>query len=177
MDNTEQDITRLVQRLRVRNKVPGTGTLGSEKRRTALLSGLSIVDPLDQQVSPEVAELMEHRQRQTAMTTIALGLLVAQDQDPNLTATLVNPLSSPAIPPPPSTQAAPSTAPPSAEAAIPVSEVPERENIFLHGLQTLVQRVRRRRVPVLQQMSMVECGAACLAMILSYNGRPTSVSE
>ncbi|HET8840752.1 MAG TPA: cysteine peptidase family C39 domain-containing protein, partial [Ktedonobacteraceae bacterium] len=34
-----------------------------------------------------------------------------------------------------------------------------------------------RRVPVLLQMSMVECGAACLAMILSYYGRTTSISE
>jgi ATP-binding cassette subfamily B protein len=35
----------------------------------------------------------------------------------------------------------------------------------------------RRRVPVLNQMSMVECGAACLAMVLTYYGRATSVSE
>ena len=36
---------------------------------------------------------------------------------------------------------------------------------------------RRRRVPVLLQMSPLECGAACLAMILTYHGRETSVSE
>ncbi len=35
----------------------------------------------------------------------------------------------------------------------------------------------KRRVPVLQQISMVECGAACLAMLLSYHGRQTTVSE
>src|SRR5260221_11117165 len=35
----------------------------------------------------------------------------------------------------------------------------------------------RRRVPVLHQVSMVECGAACLAMILSYYGRKTTISE
>jgi ATP-binding cassette, subfamily B, bacterial len=35
----------------------------------------------------------------------------------------------------------------------------------------------RRRVPELLQMNAVECGAACLAMILSYHGRNTSVSE
>jgi ABC-type bacteriocin/lantibiotic exporter with double-glycine peptidase domain len=35
----------------------------------------------------------------------------------------------------------------------------------------------RRRVPVLLQQNEVECGAACLAMILSYHGRPTRVSE
>ncbi|GCE20729.1 peptidase domain-containing ABC transporter [Dictyobacter kobayashii] len=35
----------------------------------------------------------------------------------------------------------------------------------------------RRRVPVLLQMNVVECGAACLAMILRYHGRQTSISE
>jgi ABC-type bacteriocin/lantibiotic exporter with double-glycine peptidase domain len=37
--------------------------------------------------------------------------------------------------------------------------------------------VRRRRVPVLQQLNAVECGAACLAMVLSYHGRGTRVAE
>jgi ABC-type bacteriocin/lantibiotic exporter with double-glycine peptidase domain len=35
----------------------------------------------------------------------------------------------------------------------------------------------QRRVPVLQQFNSEECGAACLAMILSYYGRPTRVAE
>lgn len=35
----------------------------------------------------------------------------------------------------------------------------------------------RRKVPELLQMNAVECGAACLAMILSYYGRKTSVAE
>ncbi len=35
----------------------------------------------------------------------------------------------------------------------------------------------RRRVPVMLQMSEVECGAACLAMVLSYHGRETGISE
>jgi|RhiMetdeSRZDD1v2_1073273.scaffolds.fasta_scaffold443025_1 hypothetical protein len=34
-----------------------------------------------------------------------------------------------------------------------------------------------RRVPVLQQLSSVECGAACLALVRSYYGRNTKVSE
>lgn len=36
---------------------------------------------------------------------------------------------------------------------------------------------RRRRVPVILQMSSVECGVACLAMILSYHGRNTGIAE
>ncbi len=36
---------------------------------------------------------------------------------------------------------------------------------------------QRRRVPVIQQLNTTECGAACLAMILSYFGRPTRVTE
>ncbi|MGS2640714.1 ABC transporter transmembrane domain-containing protein [Streptosporangium sp. LJ11] len=35
----------------------------------------------------------------------------------------------------------------------------------------------RRRVPVRLQMTRTECGAACLAMVLSHHGRDTSVSE
>jgi ATP-binding cassette, subfamily B, bacterial len=38
-------------------------------------------------------------------------------------------------------------------------------------------QLRKKRVPVLQQVSMVECGAACLAMLLSYYGRKTTISE
>jgi HlyB family type I secretion system ABC transporter len=35
----------------------------------------------------------------------------------------------------------------------------------------------RRRVPVILQLSEVECGAACLAMILTYFGRKTRLDE
>ena len=38
-------------------------------------------------------------------------------------------------------------------------------------------RRKRLRVPVIHQLSMVECGAACLAMILSYHGRKTTVAD
>ncbi len=38
-------------------------------------------------------------------------------------------------------------------------------------------RVLGRRAPVLLQSTTTECGAACLAMILSHHGRATSVSE
>jgi HlyB family type I secretion system ABC transporter len=40
-----------------------------------------------------------------------------------------------------------------------------------------LHRQVRRRVPVLLQMNETECGAACLAMILSAFGRQTAVSE
>ena len=44
--------------------------------------------------------------------------------------------------------------------------------------RTLSLSVRRgRRVPVILQMNSVECGAACLAMILSYYGRKTRISD
>lgn len=39
------------------------------------------------------------------------------------------------------------------------------------------ERLRSNRVPFIRQMTMVDCGAACLAMILSYHGRRTSLAE
>jgi ATP-binding cassette subfamily B protein len=36
---------------------------------------------------------------------------------------------------------------------------------------------QRRAVPVMLQMSAAECGAACLAMILTYHGRATTLEE
>jgi ATP-binding cassette subfamily B protein len=46
-----------------------------------------------------------------------------------------------------------------------------------HKLQSLLQRGLRRRITPLQQMNEVECGATCLAMILHYYGRMTSITE
>ncbi|GER90303.1 NHLP family bacteriocin export ABC transporter peptidase/permease/ATPase [Dictyobacter vulcani] len=51
---------------------------------------------------------------------------------------------------------------------------------FLVGLQNLWLRlpfIDNKKVPVILQMSAVECGAACLAMILHYYGRKTGVAE
>ncbi|MFL5653170.1 MAG: peptidase domain-containing ABC transporter [Ktedonobacteraceae bacterium] len=48
---------------------------------------------------------------------------------------------------------------------------------FWHALHAMIQKMRRKRVPQLSQMSMVECGLACLAMILTYYSRKTSISE
>lgn len=58
------------------------------------------------------------------------------------------------------------------------SEVrPSLPQSSVHKAQAWLKHLHQRRVPVLMQMSMVECGAACLAMILSYYGRKTSVSQ
>jgi len=44
-------------------------------------------------------------------------------------------------------------------------------------LREMMRWMRRRRVPEVRQMSEVECGLACLAMILQYHGCPMSLSE
>lgn len=46
-----------------------------------------------------------------------------------------------------------------------------------HFNMATTRRRWRRRVPVISQLSDVECGAACLAMILSYYGRHTTIAE
>ncbi len=43
--------------------------------------------------------------------------------------------------------------------------------------RSLWSRVSRKRVPELRQVTATECGAASLAMVLSYYGRPTTISE
>ena len=55
------------------------------------------------------------------------------------------------------------------------------QTLRIRAMQTrmtgLLKSVFRRRVPVIIQMDMAECGAACLAMILTYYGRKTGISE
>ncbi len=41
----------------------------------------------------------------------------------------------------------------------------------------LASLLRRRRVPYVQQMESADCGAACLAMVLGYHGRETTLNE
>src|SRR5262249_19008549 len=36
---------------------------------------------------------------------------------------------------------------------------------------------KKHHVPTIHQMSIVECGAACLAMVLSYYGHKTTISD
>src|ERR1044071_7448275 len=47
----------------------------------------------------------------------------------------------------------------------------------MSAYRRVILEMFRRKVPELIQMSSVECGAACLAMILGYHGRKTSISE
>jgi ABC-type bacteriocin/lantibiotic exporter with double-glycine peptidase domain len=49
----------------------------------------------------------------------------------------------------------------------------------MNRLWTMIRTMigRRRRVPLVLQLNAVECGAACLAMILQYHGRPTDIGE
>ncbi len=62
------------------------------------------------------------------------------------------------------------------EHAKPYTQQSQRSPLWQTILRT-VQGTHRRRVPCLTQMSAIECGAACLAMILRYYGRKTSISE
>src|SRR5690348_8842103 len=45
------------------------------------------------------------------------------------------------------------------------------------AVRTLKRKVQKNRVPEISQMSSVECGLACLAMVLSYHGRQTTLTE
>jgi ATP-binding cassette, subfamily B, bacterial len=58
----------------------------------------------------------------------------------------------------------------------PVVQQKPRSNI-LHGMASFWQSKLRWKVPLVLQLTAVECGAACLAMILSYYGRQTRVRE
>ncbi|HEY4034728.1 MAG TPA: peptidase domain-containing ABC transporter [Ktedonobacteraceae bacterium] len=56
--------------------------------------------------------------------------------------------------------------------------VPSRPRFsFLRSTASFLQSSLRRRVPPVLQLTAVECGAACLAMILGYYGRKTRVAE
>jgi ATP-binding cassette, subfamily B, bacterial len=45
------------------------------------------------------------------------------------------------------------------------------------ALRELGARYRIRRIPVIQQLSATECGAACLGMVLGYWGKRVSIDE
>ncbi|GHO83660.1 peptidase domain-containing ABC transporter [Dictyobacter formicarum] len=49
--------------------------------------------------------------------------------------------------------------------------------LWLQRILVYLHEAKRKKVPVVTQMNAVECGAACLAMLLSYYGRKTKVDE
>ncbi|HEU5198288.1 MAG TPA: peptidase domain-containing ABC transporter, partial [Ktedonobacterales bacterium] len=132
------------------------------QRRSALLSGL-IVPGQPAEVSPGIAELVEHREQLQARRTLELKAFI---QQADVTSRQETQPRQPSEPPEP----AGAPAPEPARTAAPQAAKQARWGKFLAN-------VRPRRVSVLMQMTAVECGAACLAMILSYYGRKTSVSE
>ncbi len=139
------------------------------QRRTALLSGL-IIPEQPAAVTPGIAELIEHRERLQARRTMELEAFIRDAGIAERSAAPPVPPAAPAPPtiPLPTPTAAPAPEPPKPSA--PPAAKPSR-------WRKLLASVLPHRVPVLTQMTAVECGAACLAMILSYYGRKTSVSE
>jgi len=47
----------------------------------------------------------------------------------------------------------------------------------LFGWLAWLLRRLHQRVPLRQQLTVTECGAACLAMVAAYHGRDVTVSE
>ncbi|WP_257459125.1 peptidase domain-containing ABC transporter [Archangium lipolyticum] len=45
------------------------------------------------------------------------------------------------------------------------------------AFRNLHVRGRERRIPLVRQLSEIECGAACLAMVLGYHGKPVRLEE
>ncbi|MFL5702537.1 MAG: hypothetical protein ACJ8AG_06860, partial [Ktedonobacteraceae bacterium] len=117
------------------------------KRRTTLLSSVDMAAPT---LSPEVAGLIEHRTHTVRLGTQALEAYVAQEQA--------------ALPAQASVQTPPQPQPAVAAQAKPQAKPAAAKKTFWQTLQQPFQALRRKRVPVLTQMSMVECGAASLAM-------------
>ena len=45
------------------------------------------------------------------------------------------------------------------------------------AFRNLKVKGRERRIPLVRQLSELECGAACLAMVLGYYGKPLRLEE
>lgn len=133
------------------------------KRRTALLSRL--VD-VEREISSHLIELIEHRVLHHETHTSEL--LKEQHQHDHVHHADSSDAIAGAI-------SMPASLPGSESAAFPAS--PATTTAASRSKSAFRLWSRKRRIPVLHQMSMVECGAASLAMVLSYYGRRTSVAE
>jgi ABC-type bacteriocin/lantibiotic exporter with double-glycine peptidase domain len=138
---------------------------GSDRRMTALMTAMGAKEP---PASKDVVGLMQHREQQMRMDSVATQIFCAECAAEGLA------------------EQANREAPPSRtqlllaawrSVQMGIQTLEKRVLLAWQKLQRVLLGVRRRRVPVLLQLSAIECGAACLAMILSYYGRKTSVSE
>jgi ATP-binding cassette subfamily B protein len=150
---------------------------GQQRHSRVIRLPILRLDARSQQVSPEVAELIRRRELLASQETKSLqAFIVGQEQAAGIQEQGATsfPAPLPDTPPliEPTTQKIPSVG---VQAS---SIIEQKKKLSLWQiLQRIVSSLRRRRVPVLHQVSAVECGAACLAMLLSYYGRKTSVSE
>jgi ATP-binding cassette subfamily B protein len=142
------------------------------QRRSALLSGL-IRPQSEAPVSRGLAEVIDHREQHFARQTRALTALVQEALEREEPPRSETPPSSASlrIQPPTSSRSAPP------EPSQPTTSAPTAPLMPFARWWQFLARLRPRRVPVLLQLSAVECGAACLAMLLCYYGRRTSISE
>lgn len=138
---------------------------GRDRRMTALMTAMGAKEP---PASQDVVGLMQHREQQMRMDSVATQLFCAECAAEGQ-AEQASVQAPPARPQP--LLAAWQNLQGGAQKAA------RRLLQLWHLLQKALMRVRRKSVPVLLQLSAVECAAACLAMILSYYGRKTSVSE
>ncbi len=139
------------------------------RRRSALLSGLLATDHSVAPVSSGLAEVIEHREQMQARQTQALSELVQEALAQEQAVHGITPLPKDSIilqAPEPARDHAPEPA--SLEHA--ASTKPSLWRHLLSGL-------RPRRLPVMLQLGAVECGAACLAMILCYYGHKTTIAN
>jgi ATP-binding cassette, subfamily B, bacterial len=138
---------------------------GSARRMGALMTAMGTIEPSGSQA---VMDLMERRDEQMRLDSAATQMFCAQcaleNQAEQVQAGIPPSRLQPLLARWRMLQLA-------------ISTVLQRLLLVWHMLQKVGQGLRQKRVPVLLQLSAVECGAACLAMILSYHGRKTSVSE
>ncbi len=143
-------------------------TVDLAQRRSAMLLSRTLqpppTKPTRESVTPELAELIAYREHIAREETMFLQALTVDERE-HIAREETRRVQTPAL--------------------------GEREHIAREEVQTPTAQSapnkgkrtsrglfrRRRQVPVLQQISMVECGAACLAMVLSYYGHQTTVSE
>jgi len=143
------------------------------QRRSALLSGL-VVPQQSAVVSPGLNEVIDHRERLHARQTRELTTLVRQEWEREQVQRAQAPQTLRSAP------SAPIRIPPelTGSSAPHPTSLPPAELRKAPGWKHIVSSCfRSSRIRVLLQLSAVECGAACLAMLLSYYGRKTTISE